>query len=193
MELVRDIASGGLTPSVDMFREVRAACDLPIRVMLRSRDGYLFDDCVVDDARALREAGADEFVFGFLASGEVDLPAMEAVLGAIGSCAWTFHRAIDHAADRDAAWASLEQLSNVDAVLTSGGPRGHARLVAESGKRPRVMAGGGLREEHLPALLAGGVTAFHAGTAMRRSWHEPVDVALVKSFRLAADFDQRHP
>jgi copper homeostasis protein len=183
VELVRDIALGGLTPSVEVFRSVRAATDLPIRVMLRSQDGYLADERVYEDALALREAGAEEFVFGFLASGAVDVPAIEGVLDAIGPCGWTFHRAIDHAADRDAAWAALANLSNVDTVLTSGGPGGHARLIAESGRAPRVMAGGGLREEHLPALKAGGITAFHAGTAVRPSWRDPVDVALVARWR----------
>jgi copper homeostasis protein len=45
------------------------------------------------------------------------------------------------------------------------------------------MAGGGLREEHVAALREGGVTAFHAGTAVRRSWDEPVDVELVHRWR----------
>jgi copper homeostasis protein len=186
VELVRDMDRGGLTPVVEVFREVRAATELPIRVMLRTQDGYEAGDLarLRADAAALRGAGADEFVLGFLdPAGHVDVGAVEAVLGELDGSKWTFHRAIDHATDRFAAWAAIESLSSLDTVLTSGGPAGHSRLIAESGKTPRVMAGGGLREEHLPALLGAGITAFHAGTAVRRSWNQPVDVALIQRWR----------
>lgn len=187
VELVRDMARGGLTPSVELFESVREATDLPIRVMLRSHDGYAFHERVLQDARALRAAGASEFVFGFLSAGVIDLPAMGAVMREVGAAPWTFHRAIDHALDRAEAWTALEGLSNVDTVLTSGGPGGHTQLIAEAGRLPRVMAGGGLREDHVPFLKAGGVTAFHVGTAARRSWDQPVDVALVQRLRAKLD------
>jgi copper homeostasis protein len=125
IELVADMRRQGLTPAVATFAAVREAVGIPVRVMLRADDGYALSeaDAVVSAATALRAAGADEFVLGFLdARGAVDLPAVEAVLHAIEGCPWTFHRAIDHAADRAAARDALATLPGLDCVLTAGGP-----------------------------------------------------------------------
>jgi copper homeostasis protein len=187
VELVREMDRDGLTPPVELFKSVRAATGLPIRVMLRADDGFQLEDvnAMRATARGLRRVGADEFVLGFLtAAGEVDVTAMQAVLDELDGAKWTFHRAIDHAVDREAAWSAISSLSNVDTVLTSGGrSQDLDRLIADSVREPRVMAGGGLREEHLPALLAGGVTAFHAGAAVRPSWGEPVEPRRVERWR----------
>ncbi len=192
IELVADMRRQGLTPPVATFAAVREAVDLPVRVMLRAEDGYALSDAgaVIDAAVALRAAGADEFVLGFLdARAAVDLVAVEAVLGAIEGCRWTFHRALDHAADRTAARRALAGLPGLDGVLTAGGPatveEGLTTLAGEAASAPRVLAGGGLRPHHVAPLLAAGVDAFHTGSAVRPAgrWDAPVDAALVQSWR----------
>lgn len=192
VELVADMRRQGLTPPAGTFAAVRAAAGLPVRVMLRAQDGYAPGDAagLARAAADLREAGADEFVLGFLdAAGAVDLAAVEAVLAVIDGCRWTFHRAIDHAADRTAAWRALAGLPGLDFVLTAGGPgdagAGLATLAAEAGRTPRVLAGGGLRPHHLAPLLAAGVDAFHTGSAVRPDgrWDAPVDAGLVRAWR----------
>ena len=194
IELVADMRRQGLTPSIATFEAVRAAVDIPVRVMLRSQDGYgLSDvDALLADAAGLRAAGADEFVLGFLdARGAVDLVAIKAILPAIEGCRWTFHRALDHAADRVAARRALDALPGLDFVLTAGGPtgvtEGLATLTAEAGGWPRVLAGGGLRRHHLAPLLAAGVDAFHTGSAVRPDgrWDAPVAAELVRAWRSA--------
>ncbi|MET8154655.1 copper homeostasis protein CutC [Actinoplanes sp. NPDC049668] len=194
VELVADMGRQGLTPSLATFASVRAAVGIGVRVMLRAEDGYgLSDpDALVDAAAELRAAGADEFVLGFLdARAAVDLVAVKAVLAAIEGCRWTFHRALDHAADRPAARRALEPLPGLDFVLTAGGPASVAEglpvLGAEAGSRPRVLAGGGLRHHHLGPLLAAGVDAFHTGSAVRPQgdWDAPVDAELVRAWRAA--------
>jgi copper homeostasis protein len=194
IELVADIARGGLTPTIKTFTGVRAAVALPVRVMLRLHDGYRVEDPdeVCRQAKELRAAGADEFVLGFLdARGAVDLPAVHAVLDALDGCAWTFHRAIDHAADRGTAWLALAGLPGLDHVLTAGAATGVAdglpALLADAaaGYGPAVLAGGGLCAAHLSPLLAGGVRAVHSGSAVRTGarWSDPVDPALVYRWR----------
>jgi copper homeostasis protein len=162
--------------------------------MLRGEDGYALSEpgAVVEAATALRAAGADEFVLGFLdARGAVDLVAVEAVLDAIEGCRWTFHRALDHAADRAAARRALAGLPGLDCVLSAGGPasvdEGLATLTAEAGSDPRVLVGGGLRRHHLAPLLTAGVDAFHTGSAVRPGgrWDAPVDADLVRAWRVA--------
>jgi copper homeostasis protein len=192
IELVADMRAQGLTPAVETFAAVRAAVDLPVRVMLRTDDGYTQSDApaVTRAVRTLRDAGADEFVLGWLdADGKVDLAAVQTVLSAIDGCRWTFHRAIDHANDRAAAWDAITGLPGLDGVLTAGSPRGVeaglGTLLSEATRTPPVLVGGGLRQQHVAPLLDAGVRAFHTGGAVRRAgtWDAPVDADLVRLWR----------
>ncbi|MFX4295345.1 copper homeostasis protein CutC [Streptomyces bohaiensis] len=202
LELVADMAADGLSPDVATVSEVRSAVDLPIRVMLRLADGFAAGDAdavrqLRTTADTLRAAGADAWVFGFLdETGQADLAAVAALTDVIGSDPWTFHRAIDHAADRGALRKQLDGPGAPDTYLTAGSPRGvddglpvlaaeAARTAArEPGHQPRLMAGGGLRLEHLPELRAAGVDAFHIGGAARpQGWDGPVDAAAVRRWR----------
>ncbi|MFD0276582.1 copper homeostasis protein CutC [Kitasatospora sp. NPDC127111] len=201
LELVTDMAADGLTPSVEDFARIRAAVDLPLRVMLRIRDGFAPGD--LDELRArataLRAEGAEEFVFGFLdADGAVDLAATAAVAEAVAGCRWTFHRAIDHSTDRAAVRAAVGALPGLDTFLTSGAAggvdAGRAALLAELGKAgepgygQRILIGGGLRAEHLKELRAEGFDAFHVGGAVRADgWRSPVDAAKVAEWRALID------
>ena len=177
-------------------------------------------DALCEQARRLMAEGACEFVMGFLdEAGRPDLRAITAVDDVLDGSPWTFHRAVDHAPDREglrkalAAWADAGDPSGSgagpgrgrtkrgpDAFLTAGSPRGvddgldvlraeAARTAArEPGFEPDNIAGGGLRLEHVPALAAAGVTAFHVGGAARRGgWSGPVDAALVGQWREALD------
>ncbi|MFJ1703553.1 copper homeostasis protein CutC [Kitasatospora sp. NPDC088346] len=201
LELVTDMAADGLTPAVADFAAIRAAVDLPLRVMLRIRDGFTPGglDELLARAAALRAEGAEEFVLGFLtADGRLDLPATRAVAEAVAGCRWTFHRAIDHSADRAALRADLADLPGLDTYLTSGAAAGvsHGQHVLEGelakagepGYRQRILVGGGLRAEHVPGLRAAGFDAFHIGGAVRTDdWHTPVDAAKVAEWRALID------
>ncbi len=86
LELVTDMAADGLTPSAETVAAIRAAVDIDLRVMLRLADGFAAGDVerLVGVAGRLREAGATEFVLGFLdADGDVDLGAVERVAGVL--------------------------------------------------------------------------------------------------------------
>ncbi|MDQ1027287.1 copper homeostasis protein [Streptomyces umbrinus] len=201
LELVTDMAADGLTPPVETFAGIRAAVGISLRVMLRLADGFEAGDvrALVRAARELRAAGADEFVLGFLdETGEPDLPALEAVLAELDGCRWTFHRAIDRAADRDALRKSLADLPGLDAYLTAGSAEGVdeglTTLLAEAARRgepgyePQLLIGGGLRLDHVPRLRAAGVDAFHIGGAARPGgWDVPVSAVAVREWRAALD------
>ncbi|MDX3750869.1 copper homeostasis protein CutC [Streptomyces sp. AK08-02] len=201
LELVTDMAADGLSPAVETFAGIRAAVDIPLRVMLRLADGFGAGDIerLVRVAGELRGAGAEEFVLGFLgADGAVDLGAVERVVDELGGCRWTFHRAIDHAVDRDALRKQLDGLPGLDTYLTAGSAggvdAGLPTLVAEAGRRgepgyeQRLLVGGGLRLEHVPRLRAVGVDAFHIGGAARpEGWGKGVSVAAVAEWRGVLD------
>ncbi|MFE2329042.1 copper homeostasis protein CutC [Streptomyces sp. NPDC059385] len=199
LELVTDMAADGLTPSRETFAAIRAAVDIPLRVMLRKADGFAAGDVsvVVEAARELRAEGAREFVLGFLnPDGSPDLAAVEAVVAELDGCRWTFHRAIDRTADRDGLRKALADLPGLDTYLTAGSAAGvdeglpvllaEAARGGEPGYGPRILVGGGLTLAHLPVLRAGGVDAFHIGGAARPSgWGGPVSAAAVADWRAA--------
>ncbi|MGW9395723.1 copper homeostasis protein CutC [Streptomyces sp. NPDC055642] len=197
LELVTDMAADGLTPAAATVAGIRAAVDLPVRVMLRLADGFAAGSVerLVAAAGEMREAGAEEFVLGFLdADGGVDLAAVERVAGALEGCRWTFHRAIDRAADRAALRKQLADFPGLDTYLTAGAAEGVdaglATLLAEAGRRgepgyeQRLLVGGGLRLEHVAGLLDAGIDAFHIGGAARpRGWGGPVAAEAVAEWR----------
>lgn len=201
LELVTDMAADGLTPPVETFAAIRASVDIDLRVMLRLADGFAAGDVprLVRAATELRTAGADQFVLGFLdPDGCVDLDAVERVVAELDGCAWTFHRAIDRAADRDALRKQLADLPGLDTYLTAGSATGvddglstllrEAALRGEPGYEQRVLVGGGLRLTHVPTLLAAGIDAFHIGGAARPGgWERPVSTAAVAEWRKVLD------
>ncbi|MGW1882238.1 copper homeostasis protein CutC [Streptomyces sp. NPDC001970] len=201
LELVTDMAADGLTPARETFAAIRAAVDIPLRVMLRLADGFAAGDVevLVRAARGLRAEGADEFVLGFLdAHGNPDLVTVERLVAELEGCRWTFHRAIDRAADRDALRKQLADVPGLDTYLTAGSAAGvddglpvllaEAARRGEPGYEARLLVGGGLRLDHLPALRSAGIDAFHIGGAARpHGWTAPVAPGAVREWREALD------
>ncbi len=201
LELVADMAADGLSPSTASFATIRAAVDIPLRVMLRLADGFAAGDtdALVRRAEELRAAGATEFVLGFLTpDGEPDLVAVERLVTVLDGARWTFHRAIDRAADRDGLRKRLADLPGLDTYLTAGAATGvddglatlkaEAARAGEPGYEARILVGGGLRLDHLPELRAAGLDAFHIGGAARpQGWAAPVSAEAVRTWREAVD------
>jgi copper homeostasis protein len=190
LELVADMASDGLTPSIATFKEVQQSVDIPVRVMLRDAKGFAPSNLrqLRRQAWELREAGATEFVLGFLdAEGEIDEGVTLNLVAELEGCAWTFHRALDNSADIFRSWASVQTLG-CDTVLAAGSPEGVEdglenlkKLVAQG--PPALLVGGGLQAHHVGELLAAGVSGFHVGSAVRPSgWDSPVDAASVREW-----------
>ncbi len=53
LEVVRDIASGGLTPSIELVRAIAAETPLPLRVMVRENAGF---EARAGEVRTMRAA-----------------------------------------------------------------------------------------------------------------------------------------
>ena len=202
IELVSGMEFAGFCPALETVEQVRAAVDLPVRVMLRLREDFSIGGAqgtaeIAACARRLREAGAEELVLGWLdARGAVDLPAVERVLEACDGLPFTFHKAIDQAADRDAVYAAIRPLPGLDTVLTSGGPfpagQGAEVLAAEAAREAalgdkglQILVGGGLKLADVPVLRAAGLRNFHVGSSVRggTDWGGHVDADLVAQWR----------
>lgn len=191
LELVADMAQDGLTPSVETLRDVLSATDLPVRVMLRDNGSFAVGDLegLRADTGRLIDAGAREFVFGFLnVDSEIDVDACEALIKEVDGLPWTFHRAIDRTRDPVRAYDQLASLG-CDTVLAAGHPNGVAsglsvlQRLAQRDGGPELLVGGGLRAQQVHLLRAGGVRGFHVGSAVRPSgWQAPVDAAAVQTW-----------
>ena len=201
IELVGTMEHDGLSPEPRLVEQVRAATTLPVRVMLRLREGYGTDGGEVAHLKGLvaayASAGADGLVLGFLnAHTEIDVEVVTEVV-ADARPGWTFHRAVDSCISTDRAWRELRHLPGLDQVLTAGSARGVSegldelvqRARADNFARRTIMAGGGLLPEHVPWLVRAGVRAFHIGSAARplRSWKAYVDPGLVQTWRSLID------
>ncbi|SEF46644.1 copper homeostasis protein [Thermomonospora echinospora] len=199
IEVVADMAADGLTPDPEAVARMRRATSLPMRAMLRANPGFRTTPPELDRLRRaagdLREAGVDGFVFGFLDQARnVDLAATGKLAALVAPLPWTFHRALDHAADADRAWRAVRELGGtLDTALTAGSARGVdagvdvlvRRAAGDPAAARMIMAGGGLRRKHVAVLAAAGVGAFHVGGAVRPdgSWDAPVEAGLVREWR----------
>lgn len=168
-------ATGGLTPSAGTLTQV-CATGVGVHVLIRNRPGgFVYDDAEVDalatDIALAAGAGAAGVVIGALdADGTVATEVCRRLIGVARSAdrplTVTFHRALDATADPVAALETLADLG-CDRVLTSGGADrvGNgmdvlAQLI-DAGTGVEIMAGGGVRLDDLPALVALGVDAVH--------------------------------
>ena len=201
VELLGTMDEDGLSPEPVTVAKVRRVTSIQIRPMVRLRGGFRTDGGEVTRLKGLISAyldeGADGVVLGFLnGHAGIDLEVCNELV-ADGGFAWTFHRAIDNCLDFDDAWQDLATLSRLDQVLTAGSARGVVHgldeLLARARSHPGIariiMAGGGLKPEHVPWLVRVGVRAFHIGSPARPggSFKAYVDPGLVRTWRELID------
>jgi len=195
-----------LSPEPRLVESVRARTHLPLRPVLRLREGYSTDGGEVVRLHGLvsayLDAGADGVVLGFLNGfGEVDADVVGAVLDGF-TCPWTFSRAVDACLDADAAWTTLLRLPGLDGVRTAGSARDLEHGLDDLVRRARadarvarlVVADGELHPDHVPWLARAGVRQYHVEDQVRpgASRKAYVDEALVRSWRLLVDAEARH-
>lgn len=206
--VVAEVESGGLCPEPATVSAICKETEVPVRVMLRLNDGLSTTGGELTRLVGLGEdylsVGAEGVAFGFLdADLEVDVDVCSYLADRLPRVPWTFHRAIDSALSADRAWRRLHALPGLDTVLSAGSPRGLAagcddlvdRAAADPWAAQVVMAGGGLRGEHVPWLSRAGVRRFHVGSTVRPggSWTRSyVDPAHVRSWRMLLDDAVEH-
>lgn len=181
LEVVRDIAEGGLTPRVELVRSIAQEVALPLRVMVRSHAGYNLEPGELEPLRhtaaQLHDLFVDGIVVGFADSGQLQLDPVEQVLGAAPGLLATFHRAFDTVADPLQAIDQIARVPHIDRVLTSGGSgppdkrsRALAALTERANGRLIIVAGGGVDDAALATFAQTRcVTEVHVGRAARKS------------------------
>lgn len=190
LELVRDLDRGGLTPSIDLVREIKNAVDLPLRVMVRESDGFTTSserevERLGEIAAELSELGVDGLVIGFLKGDRIDFDLTARVLACAPALKATFHHAFEAAGDQLQALRDIKTLSQVDRILSSGGAgEWEARMqrLDDYSRRAapeiKIIAGGGIAGDEIAGLRRSTrIREFHVGRAARRGFSIEDDVA----------------
>jgi copper homeostasis protein len=176
IELCAKLQDGGLTPSLDLMRQTRAALKIPIHAMIRPRPGnFLYSAAefaqMKNDIAAARSANLDGIVLGILnEDSSIDIDRTRELFQFAHRLDTTFHRAFD------AAPNPLQSLEHVIAagahrILTSGGATTAqegatmlAKLIAAANRRVIIMPGGGILPNNLDSLYhTTQASEFHAG------------------------------
>ncbi|MBX9603191.1 MAG: hypothetical protein K2X35_19465 [Bryobacteraceae bacterium] len=168
IELVRNLALGGLTPSLGLIREVVAAVQIPVRVMVRENTADVLDHHarLRDIAAAVADCRPAGLVLGFVRGGLVDIEGTCSVLEAARGLPATFHRALEKAPDRDRALRDVKQIVGIDRVLLRAVPAEARDLRQRLEPELGLIVGGGLNLQIVRDLV-GIVREVHCGSAAR--------------------------
>lgn len=204
IELCAALEVEGLTPSRALLEHARGR--VATVAMLRNRPGdFVLSARDVEamrrEARMLRELDVRAVVLGMLTpERRLDTSALRCMRDELGDeVDLVFHRAFDlvPASRHEEAFAAFAELG-VSRVLTSGGPGSIAQHLesftgivdAARARGLHVLAGGGLRVEHIADLHRAGVREFHASARPRDadgSLSGGIDVEIVRALRRAID------
>ena len=187
LELCANLAIGGTTPSLSLFRQVRRDCPVKANVLIRPRFGdFLYDQAeleeMAEEIDAFRELGANGVVIGVLTpEGALDQAAMARLMERAGDMEVTLHRAFDMTRDPFAALEAAISLG-CRTILTSGQERSAAagkdllrELRTRAAGRIDIMAGCGVKKWNIQEIHDhAGVVVFH--TTGRKA---PLDSGMV--------------
>lgn len=190
LELVQNLAVGGLTPPLSVAKAIRDKVSIHLRVIVRPHaPDFVYSRAEIDqmllDIDALKKIGADGVVFGALdANGNIDLELTSQIARAAHPLEMTFHRAIDVSQNADEALPALKGIAQ--RILTSGQAEtvwdGRAKIsewVKRYGQDYIFACGGGIRMDRLDELVrATNTPEYHVGTAAQTD--QRVDSAKVR-------------
>jgi len=164
LELCASLELGGLTPSLDLVRRVRAAVSLPIHALVRPRPGNFIYSAgefaqMRAEIRALHNENVQGIVTGLLLpDASIDIARTGELVALSAPLPVTFHRAFDETRDLSQA---LEDVVATGAhrILTSAGAANAAdaiesirQLIARAADRITILPGGGLYAGNIASL-----------------------------------------
>lgn len=158
IELVSEMAVGGLSPSIETVKEVVASVSIPVNVMVRFEHvSFMYDEEqfkeMLSYIEEVKDLGINGLVFGSLDSnGIIDEGQLNQIIEAAGQLDITYHRAIDESYDNYKS--NMQTISGkVTNVLTSGGIKfpitDNIELLNESSElEVQVLVGGGIKDSN---------------------------------------------
>jgi copper homeostasis protein len=176
LELCVELEKGGITPSLDLIRQVRAAVQIPIHVLVRPRAGdFVYTSAefaqMKEEIAAIGEVNVQGIVTGvLLPDGSVDKQRTRELVALAAPMQVTFHRAFDETKNLTVALEDIV-LTGAVRILTSGGaanaPAGASALrslIQQAGKRITILPGGGLHAGNIAEVARStGAREMHTG------------------------------
>jgi copper homeostasis protein len=181
VELCYDMNLGGISPSLDMVKAVRAALSIDMYVMVRPRGGdFVYSEVefeqMKNEIELLKKYNVDGFVFGILNDdGTVNRQQNKELVALAQPIPCTFHRAFDVV---NGVFQSLEEVIDCGfkTILTSGQEKNVvegidvlAQLVEKANNRIFIMPGGGLRSTNIKSLIEKTGASFYHSSAITDS------------------------
>ncbi|XP_044742782.1 copper homeostasis protein CutC [Chrysoperla carnea] len=184
IELCSALGEGGLTPSVGFLKQVQAlnTKKIPIYCMIRCRRGFDFNytpeemSIMIEDAKLLKQNGADGFVFGALTKElQINTKQCREIIKTCYPQPVTFHRAFDVCKN---PLVTLEAVIDVgfERILTSGqklnaldGAENIKTYIEKANGRIIIMAGCGVNVNNVSKILSiTGVKEVHGSASSFR-------------------------
>ncbi|MDQ7026542.1 MAG: copper homeostasis protein CutC [Anaerolineae bacterium] len=179
VEIIANLAVGGLTPDLDLVRQIVARVHIETHVIVRPHaDSFVYDagdkEAMHNIVRELSKLPISSVVIGGMtADGNFDFDLLHAVMNEIEAERITIHRVIDHV---NAPYAALQKLSQmIGYVLCSGaitnaydGRHKMAQWVKSLGADLYFKCGGGITLENVMAIQqVVNAPTIHSGRAVR--------------------------
>ena len=176
LELCVELEKGGVTPSRDLIRRVRAAVRIPIHVLVRPRAGdFVYTSAefaqMKEEIAAIGEVKVQGIVTGvLLPDGSVDKQRTRELVALAAPMQVTFHRAFDETKDLTVALEDIV-LTGAVRILTSGGAADALAgasalrsLIHQAGNRITILPGGGLHADNIAEVARStGAYELHTG------------------------------
>jgi copper homeostasis protein len=176
LELCTNLEAGGLTPSLELIRQVRSAVRLPIHVMVRPRRGDFVYSAqefaeMKESIKAISGQNVQGIVTGVLLSnGSVDVQRTRELVALARPMQVTFHRAFDETKNIAAALEDII-LTGAHRILTSGGAANAQSgasvlrsLIQQARNRITILPGGGLHPGNIAEVAhETGAREVHTG------------------------------
>lgn len=174
LELCDRLDLGGTTPSEELIRAVKAAVNIPIRVMIRPRGGdFVYSPQELEEMRKsimlCHQIGVDGVVLGILTpDNRLDMETMQPLIDLTKPMNVVIHKAIDETEDPLAEMDRLQSVEGVNAILTSGKQEtalmGAAllRQMVANQKQVQIIAAGRITNTNLSEVQqAVGASQYH--------------------------------
>ncbi|MDK2819260.1 MAG: hypothetical protein KFW07_00330 [Mycoplasmataceae bacterium] len=164
-ETCSNLLKGGLTPNIELFNYIKDNSDIHQVVMIRTNDGFEVTEeeilAMVIQIKELKKLGATEFIFGFIKNKEIDIPACEKLIDAIGdSCKYDFHMAIDSLANYERDIPILINMG-FNRILTKGGENPAVQnigslnsIIKKYGHKIQIIIGGSVTKDNYQEIVS---------------------------------------
>ena len=165
IELCDRLDLDGLTPTEDMIIEAVNLLQIPIKVIIRPREGdFVYNasemEVMMHSIDCCKANNVEGVVFGVLdGNGSLDLQAIALLAEKAAPMKVTIHKAIDQIDDPIQAIKDLKSLGNVHSVLTSGkaptadeGQEMIKQMIEVAGDSLDIIVAGKVRHNNLEYL-----------------------------------------